>query len=374
MSSNYKQQQLKVIISGGGTGGHIFPAIAIANTLKTKVKNIDILFIGAKDKMEMEKVPAAGYPIEGLWISGLQRKLTLKNLSFPFKVVSSLAKAKKIITKFKPDIVIGVGGYASGPTLRVATNSNIRTLIQEQNSFPGITNKMLAKSVDRICVAYDNMERFFQKEKIVLTGNPIRKEVIEIEGKKEEALKFFELQKEKKTVFIVGGSQGALAINKAIHKNLNDLTDNNLQLIWQTGKSYHPEAVDAVKVSGSKGVLPVTFIDRMDLAYAAADVIISRAGAIAISEICAVAKPAIFVPLPTAAEDHQRRNAEALVEKNAAILVLNKDAEDKLGKTLKELINDCDKQKELSQNIGKLAIRDAADRIVDEVLEIVENK
>lgn len=374
MYKHYKQQQLKVIISGGGTGGHIFPAIAIANTLKTRVENIEILFIGAKDKMEMEKVPAAGYTIEGLWISGLQRKLTVKNLSFPFKVLSSLAKAKKIIKKFKPDIVIGVGGYASGPTLRVATNNKIHALIQEQNSFPGITNKMLAKSVDRICVAYDQMERFFPKEKIAFTGNPVRQEVIEIEGKKEEALNFFGLQNDKKTILVVGGSQGALAINKAIKKNLSEFANKNLQIIWQTGKPYFQEADEAVENSGLKGILPVAFIDRMDFAYAAADVIISRAGAIAISEICAVAKPAIFIPLPTAAEDHQRKNAQALVDKKAAILVLNNQAEEKLGDALIELIENKDRQKEISKNLSKLAIKDASDRIVDEILKIVESK
>jgi len=373
MKDSSKQQKLKAIISGGGTGGHIFPAIAIANSLKKRVENSEILFIGARDKMEMEKVPAAGYKIEGLWISGLQRKLTLKNLSFPFKVISSVMKARKLISGFKPDIVIGVGGFASGPTLRAATGKKIPSLIQEQNSFPGITNKLLAKRVDKICVAYENMERYFPKDKIIITGNPVRQEVIDINGKKEDALKFFDLDPSRKTLLIIGGSQGALSINKSILKYLDLFQKNDIQLIWQTGKYYY----DTAKTETSQNKYPelriVEFIEKMDYAYAAADVIVSRAGAIAISEICAVAKPTVFVPLPSAAEDHQRKNAQALVDKNAALLILDQDVQHKLGDTVMELSNNSDKQKEIVKNLGNLAITDASERIVDEILNLVKH-
>jgi len=352
MKDSSKQQKLKAIISGGGTGGHIFPAIAIANSLKKRVENSEILFIGARDKMEMEKVPAAGYKIEGLWISGLQRKL---------------------ISGFKPDIVIGVGGFASGPTLRAATGKKIPSLIQEQNSFPGITNKLLAKRVDKICVAYENMERYFPKDKIIITGNPVRQEVIDINGKKEDALKFFDLDPSRKTLLIIGGSQGALSINKSILKYLDLFQKNDIQLIWQTGKYYY----DTAKTETSQNKYPelriVEFIEKMDYAYAAADVIVSRAGAIAISEICAVAKPTVFVPLPSAAEDHQRKNAQALVDKNAALLILDQDVQHKLGDTVMELSNNSDKQKEIVKNLGNLAITDASERIVDEILNLVKH-
>ena len=368
------RHRLKVIISGGGTGGHIFPAIAIANALKKKVPDVNILFIGAKGKMEMEKVPAAGYPIEGLWISGLQRKLTLKNLAFPFKVLSSLMKAGRIMKKFKPDVVIGVGGFASGPTLRVASNKGIPTLIQEQNSFPGITNKLLAKKVDRICVAYDGMEKFFPKEKIILTGNPIRKEMIETEGKLKDAFSFFNLTPDKPVVLVVGGSQGALSINKSIHSHLDQFSSENIQLIWQTGKYYYPAAKDAAGEFQSKGIRIVEFIDRMDFAYSIANVIISRAGAIAISEICAVGKPTVFVPLPSAAEDHQTKNAQALVEKNAALLIKDQIVNETLVGSVIQLVRDHDRQSVLSQNLLKLARKDADEKIADQILELIKNK
>lgn len=369
---NYRQHRHKIVISGGGTGGHIFPAIAIANALKAKC-DADILFVGAKGRMEMEKVPAAGYPIEGLWISGLQRKITIKNLLFPFKVLASLTKARKILKKFQPDAVVGVGGYASGPTLKAAVKLKVPALIQEQNSFPGITNKLLAKSVQKICVAYDGMEKFFPKEKIVITGNPIRNEVIQIEGKKRDAAGFFGLAENKQTVLVVGGSQGALAVNKAIQNHLADFDKENIQLIWQTGKYYFEQAEAVVSKLDSKNIRVFAFIDRMDLAYAMADVIISRAGAIAISEICAVGKPPIFIPLPTAAEDHQTKNAKALVEKGAAILVTNQHAEAALWPSLNGLIGDTNKQKELSSNLLKLAKTKAADQIADEILSLIKN-
>ncbi len=373
MQGNFKQHSKKVIISGGGTGGHIFPAIAIANALKKREPDTDILFVGAKGKMEMEKVPAAGYPIEGLWISGLQRKLTLKNLSFPFKVLSSLMKAKKIISNFNPDVVIGVGGYASGPTLRAATKKKIPAIIQEQNSFPGITNKLLAKDVSRICVAYDGMEKFFPENKIVKTGNPVRQNVIDIIGKSDSAYEFFNLDRNKKTILVVGGSQGALSINKAIHKYLDLIIENGIQLIWQTGNYYFETAKDGTQELKDKGVRTIEFIDRMDYAYAVADVIISRAGAIAISEICAVGKPTIFIPLPTAAEDHQKKNALALVEKEAAIFIENNKAIEQLGDTVMDLIKNESLLSELSMNLKKLAITNADERIVDEIIKLTTN-
>lgn len=323
--------------------------------------------------MEMEKVPAAGYPIEGLWISGLQRKVTLKNLSFPFKVLSSLIKAKKIIGNFNPDAVIGVGGYASGPTLRAATQKKIPAIIQEQNSFPGITNKLLAKDVSRICVAYDGMDKFFPADKIVKTGNPVRQNVIDIKGKSDAAYDFFDLDKNKKTILVVGGSQGALSINKAIQKYLDFFLENEIQLIWQTGNYYFETAIEATKNLNNRQIKTIEFIDRMDYAYAVADVIISRAGAIAISEICAVGKPTIFIPLPTAAEDHQKKNALSMVEKEAALLIENNEAINQLGKAAIDLIKNEKQLMALSINLKKLAITNADERIVDEIFKLTAN-
>lgn len=366
---NSSLQQHKYIISGGGTGGHIFPAIAIANALKKKV-DADILFVGAKDKMEMEKVPAAGYKIEGLWISGLQRKLTLKNLSFPFKVISSLQKAKKIINQFQPEVVIGVGGFASGPTLKAAQGKGIPTLIQEQNSFPGITNKLLAKSVSKICVAYEGLEKYFSADKIILTGNPVRENVVEIKGKREEAFKTFNLNPNKKTVFVVGGSQGSVAINKSIQKYLDLFIQHDIQLLWQTGTYFIEEAKELVNKTKTDLIKVTAFIDRMDLAYAMADVIVSRAGAIAISEICIVGKPPVFIPLPSAAEDHQTKNAKALAENNAAILLPQQEANEKLGTIIFDLIKNEEQQKSISENLKKMAIRNSADKIADEIIKL----
>lgn len=359
-------QQLRVIISGGGTGGHIFPAIAIANALKKRVADCVILFVGALGKMEMEKVPAAGYKIKGLWISGLQRKLTIKNLLFPIKLIASLWKARNIIKDFKPGIVVGVGGFASGPTLQAASGLRISSLIQEQNSYPGITNKMLSKKVEKICVAYDGMEKFFPETKIVKTGNPIREEMVEIEGLREAAIEFFNLRSNKKTLLVIGGSLGALSINRSIHSHLEMLTESGLQIIWQTGNYYYEKAI----TEECEQVRVIKFINKMNMAYAAADIIVSRAGAIAISEICAVQKPTVFVPLPTAAEDHQTKNAQALVEKEAALLVKDSDVAERLAETLIQLLKDDDYQKQLSDNLGKLAILDAADRIVNEILKL----
>jgi UDP-N-acetylglucosamine--N-acetylmuramyl-(pentapeptide) pyrophosphoryl-undecaprenol N-acetylglucosamine transferase len=308
-----EKDKTRIIISGGGTGGHVFPAIAIADALNKKLKAVEIHFIGAKSRMEMEKVPQAGYSIEGLWISGIQRKLTFKNLMVPVKIIISLLKANSIISRFRPGVVVGVGGYASGPTLRVAVWRGIPTLIQEQNSYPGITNRLLAKKTNRICVAYEGMERFFPKEKIILTGNPVRKEIVDIEGKKEIALEYFGLEKGKKTLLVIGGSQGALSVNESIAVHLKLFADQDIQMIWQTGKLYYSKALEFIRHQGYKHVKIYEFISRMDYAYSVADVVVSRAGAIAVSELCAVKRPVIFIPLPHAAEDHQTKNAMALV-------------------------------------------------------------
>jgi UDP-N-acetylglucosamine--N-acetylmuramyl-(pentapeptide) pyrophosphoryl-undecaprenol N-acetylglucosamine transferase len=360
----------KIIISGGGTGGHIFPAIAIANVLRDKY-NAEILFVGAQDRMEMEKVPQYGYPIEGLWISGIQRRVTLKNLSFPFKVWSSLIKSKKIIQKFRPDVAVGVGGYASGPLLYQAAKMGIPTLIQEQNSYPGITNKILAKKVDVICVAYSNMERFFPKEKIVFTGNPIRKEIIEIEGKRHKAANFFGLKDEKITVLSMGGSLGALSINEAIYNHLDYFKNNDVQLIWQTGKTFFEKAKSKVTDLQISNVKVFDFIQKMDYAYAMADVVISRAGALSLSELMVVEKTAILVPSPYVAEDHQTKNAMALVNHNAALLVKNNETQEKLIETLDSLINDKEKLQQLSDNIKGLGIKDADELIAQQVIGLI---
>jgi UDP-N-acetylglucosamine--N-acetylmuramyl-(pentapeptide) pyrophosphoryl-undecaprenol N-acetylglucosamine transferase len=367
-----QQAKKKIIISGGGTGGHIFPAIAIANALKAKLGEVDILFIGAQDKMEMEKVPKAGYPIEGLWISGLQRSLSPKNLSFPFKLISSLRKAGKIIKEFKPDLVIGVGGFASGPTLYKAAKMGIPTMIQEQNSYPGITNIILSKRVDKICVAYDNMEKHFPKEKIFLTGNPVRKQVVEIEGKRPRALEFFGLKKDKPVVLVVGGSLGARTINEAIEANLKTFAAKGIQLIWQTGKGYFPQAKAALLDLNNDGIKAFDFITEMDMAYAAADVVVSRAGAIAISELCVVKKPIILVPSPFVAEDHQTKNALALVTYNAAALVKDAEQKEKLMPEILRLVENQEEQAKLIKNITSLSISDAADAIVGVALTLIK--
>lgn len=361
----------RILISGGGTGGHIFPAIAIANALKNRDANMEILFVGAKGRMEMEKVPIAGYEIIGLPISGFQRSLSLKNLTFPFKLITSLLKAKKILRKFNPDVVIGVGGYASGPTLRAANKMNISTLIQEQNSLPGITNRVLAKKADKICVAYDGTEKYFPLEKIVKTGNPIRRQVVQIGNSRNDGIQFFRLEEDLKTLFVVGGSLGAWAINESIEKDLAIYRDSGIQIIWQTGKPFYSRAVEAVKKGKFHHVRVVDFISRMEFAYAAADIIVSRAGAIAIAELCSIAKPSIFVPLPTAAEDHQKMNALALVEKDAALMIENSKVKDELSKNVIALAHHPAKCNELSENLKKLAILDADERIADEVFKLI---
>ena len=361
---------MKVIISGGGSGGHVFPAIAIANELKKQRPDAEILFVGAEGKIEMEKVPKAGYSIKGLWISGFHRKLTLRNLMFPFKLISSLFKAYGIIRKFKPDVVIGVGGYASGPTLQVSTMKGIPTLIQEQNSFPGITNRLLAKKVNRICVAYDGLERFFPKENIRLTGNPVRQDIMELSNQREEGIEYFGLDKNKKTIFLFGGSLGARTLNDAMGANKDLLEKNqNVQVLWQTGKLYIDEFQNSATAQlPNVKILP--FVDRMDLAYAMADIMVTRAGALTISELCLVGKPAILIPSPNVSEDHQTMNVKALSTKDAAVLVEDKNAKTMLEQALHMLDNE-QVIKTLSENIKKLAQPRATENIVSEILTLV---
>jgi UDP-N-acetylglucosamine--N-acetylmuramyl-(pentapeptide) pyrophosphoryl-undecaprenol N-acetylglucosamine transferase len=365
---------LKFIISGGGTGGHIFPAIAIANALKAKLPDAEFLFVGAEGRMEMEKVPAAGYKIEGLWISGLQRKLTLDNLSFPFKVISSLWRAKKILKNFNPDAAIGTGGYASGPMLRVASKAGIATLIQEQNSYPGITNKILSRRVDRICVAYEGMDRFFPKDKIVFTGNPVRQDILNLEGKRARALEQFNLSADKPVLLVIGGSLGARTINESIASGLQQLADAGIQLVWQTGKNYFPQAQQAVAKYEAQGIRAYDFISKMDYAYAVSDFVVSRAGASSVSELCLVHKPCILVPSPNVAEDHQTKNAQALVNHQAAILVKDVDAREKLiGEVLALAANE-EMRSRLEVKIAGLAVANSADLIAAEILTLIKQK
>ena len=363
------KENLKVVISGGGTGGHIFPAIAIADALKRRFPKADILFIGAKGRMEMERVPKAGYPIEGLWISGFTKDLSA--LSLPFKLISSLSKARRILKRFQPDVVIGVGGYASGPTLKAANWLGIPTVIQEQNSYPGKTNRNVGKKAKAICVAYDHLDQWFPAEKIHYTGNPLRANIT-LNGTREEAAEYFQLDPTKPVALLVGGSQGALGINKGISAQLAAFKDSDLQLIWQTGKFYFEQAQQEVKALGlEKQVKPTVFIDRMDLAYGLADVVISRAGAMSISELALVQKPVIFVPLPTAAEDHQTKNAQQLVDAEAALMVRNANTEKELIPTLFRLKDDRKLQAKMSANIGKFARPNAANDIVEVIIKAI---
>ncbi len=358
----------RFILSGGGTGGHIYPAIAIANELKQRYPNAEFLFVGARDKMEMEKVPQAGYKIEGLWISGLQRKLTLKNLMFPIKVISSLLRARNIVKQFRPDIAIGTGGFASGPLLRMAAASKVPCVLQEQNSYAGITNKLLAGKAKTICVAYEGMERFFPKEKIVKTGNPVRQDLVDIKVSKKEAVESYGLNPDKKTVLIIGGSLGARRINQLIEKELDFFDDLDIQVLWQCGKLYFQE----YKQYESPSVKVMAFIDKMERAYTAADVIISRAGAGSVSELCLMGKPVLFIPSPNVAEDHQTKNAQALVSKKAAVLLKESELDEVFEGTFKDLINSKEKQERLGQNIRGLALPKATQHIVDEIEKLLK--
>jgi len=358
----------RFILSGGGTGGHIYPAVAIANELKRRYPDAEFLFVGAKDKMEMEKVPQAGYEIKGLWISGIQRKLTLKNLMFPFKLISSLLEARKIVKQFKPHVAIGTGGFASGPLLRMAESSGVPCVLQEQNSFAGITNKLLAGKAEKICVAYDGMERFFPKEKIVKTGNPIRTDLVDVKVGAQEAAAFFGLNGDKKTVLILGGSLGARRINQLIEKELGFFEEKGLQVLWQCGKLYHEE----YKKYESDTVKVLAFVNRMDLAYAAADIIISRAGAGSVSELCLVGKPVIFIPSPNVAEDHQTQNAKALVAKDAAIMLRESELDAAFEKNFTNVMDSEEVREKLGKNIKKMAMPKATEHIVDEIEKLLK--
>lgn len=358
----------RFLLSGGGTGGHIYPAIAIANALKAKYPDAEFLFVGANDKMEMEKVPAAGYAIKGLRISGIQRKLTLKNLAFPFKLISSVWKAFDIVRKFKPTIAIGTGGFASGPTLYAASKKGIPTLIQEQNSFPGITNKLLSKKAQKVCVAYDNLERFFPKDKIIKTGNPVRQDLIHTETKRNDALSFFNLNKNQKTLLVLGGSLGARRVNQLIEEHLAFFQKLGVQVIWQCGKLYIEEYK---KYNELAHVQVFEFLKEMDLAYAAADSIISRAGASSVSELCIVGKPVIFIPSPNVAEDHQTKNAQSIVNENAALMIPETQL-NTFQKQFRGLFENEEKQKQLSKNIKSLALPNATESIIKEIEKLIQ--
>ena len=362
----------KIIISGGGTGGHIFPAIAIANALKTISPNCEILFVGAIGRMEMDKVPAAGYKIEGLPISGIQRGSILKNLSLPFKLISSVRKAMKLMASFKPDVVVGVGGYASGPLLYAASLKNIPYLIQEQNSYAGITNKFLAKNAAKICVAFEGMEQFFPANKILKTGNPVRAAIIDINGKHHAGAELLKLDPLKKTILITGGSLGAGTLNKSIEKHLPQIIAQDVQLIWQTGKFYYKGIVERLGANYHANICILEFLNKMDLAYAAADVIVSRAGAGTIAELCFIQKPVILVPSPNVAEDHQTKNAMALAKQNAAIVIKDSAAEDTLVAEALKLLQDKAHCETLSKNIGEMALKDADVSIANEVLKLIK--
>ncbi|MCB2408171.1 undecaprenyldiphospho-muramoylpentapeptide beta-N-acetylglucosaminyltransferase [Hymenobacter lucidus] len=368
-ASSQPPRPYRVIISGGGTGGHIFPAVAIANELRRRQPDAEILFVGAHGRMEMTRVPEAGYQIVGLDIAGLQRRLTPQNLLFPMKVFRSVRKAGKLLEEFKPDAVVGVGGYASAPVLLAATSRNIPSLIQEQNSYAGLVNKLLSRRVDRICVAYDGMEKFFPTDKLVLTGNPVRTEITS--GSRAEALQFFGLSPEKKTLLVIGGSLGARTLNEATAAALPRLREAGIQLLWQTGKLYYPQAAGQIQPFAADHLQALEFVQRMDLAYAAADVVISRAGALSVSELCLTGKPSILVPSPNVAEDHQTKNAMALVSKKAALLVTDAEAPVQLYDEALRLLSNPDQQLELSRNLSPLAFPHATETIVDELLALV---
>ncbi len=360
-----------IIISGGGTGGHVFPAIAIADALREKDENINILFVGAKHKMEMQRVPAAGYSITGLPVTGLQRRFTHKNILFLYNLLISMIKAGKIIDRFRPDAVIGVGGYASGPVVRAASSKGIPVLIQEQNSYAGVTNRMLARKAEKICVAYEGMEKYFPEEKIVLTGNPVRRDLYDVSGKYDEAASYFGISKKKTVLLVVGGSLGAGSINKSIFNNIKTIRESGIELIWQTGPNDYPMAEELLKEVGNERVHLYKFISRMDLAYAIASLVISRAGAGTISELEITGKPAILVPSPNVAEDHQTKNAMALVEKEAAVLVKDGDCYQELVPVALELAGNRRRLAKLKKNISGMAIPDSAGKIAGEIFNLL---
>jgi len=361
-------EKYKILISGGGTGGHIFPALSIANALKRRL-DCEILFVGADNRMEMEKVPAAGYKIEGLPVAGFNRKNLFKNIPVLMKLYKSIRKARKIVSDFKPDIAIGVGGYASGPTLKAAQKAGVPTLLQEQNSYAGVTNKLLAAKADRICVAYDGMERFFPADRIVKTGNPIRKDLLDARSDKGKARESFGLHADLPTVLVVGGSLGALTLNESMEARLRDFMEKGIQVIWQTGKSFGGRGPAAAK--GLKGTVVTKFINDMASAYAAADLVVSRAGASSISELQNLGKACVLVPSPNVAEDHQTKNALALADVNAAVMVKDADAREKLVDTIFSLMEDKARIKEMEKNISAMAMRQSDERIADEVIQLI---
>ena len=372
MSGN-NQQQFNVLVSGGGTGGHSFPALSIANEVRRRYPEANILFVGAEGRMEMEKVPAAGYKIIGLPVSGFDRKNLLRNFKVVARLLKSMGMARSILKDFKPDIAIGVGGYASGPMLKAAQKQGIPTLLQEQNSFAGVTNKLLAARADCICVAYEGMERFFPADKIVLTGNPVRRNLLDCGATPEQARQAMGVDPNKKTILIIGGSLGARTINNAIIEGLSKIGEAyNVQVIWQTGKFYDQQCSEALRASGVKNVVQMPFISNMDMAYRAADLVVSRAGASSISELQLLGKAAILVPSPNVAEDHQTKNAMALVKHDAAIMVRDADAAAQLVDTMLDTVVDADKTAQLGDNVEKMALRDAAEHIVDEVEKIIK--
>jgi len=362
----------RIIISGGGTGGHIFPAVSIARALQRIAPDTQVLFVGAQGRMEMEKVPAAGFKIIGLDIQGFNRKSLSKNLSLPFKLFSSLRKANKILRDFKPHVAVGVGGYASGPLLYAAGNLNIPYIIQEQNSYAGITNKKLSKKADKICVAFENMDKFFPADKILLTGNPIRKEAVEIQGKRDEALQYFNLSEDRKTILLIGGSLGSLTLNNSAFGAINKIIDRGIQLIWQCGNYYYESFKDKLPQGSEHQIKLFPFLQRMDLAYAAADVIVSRAGAGTIAELCVVGKPVVLVPSPNVAEDHQSVNARALADKDAAVVVPDDSAQEFLADIVIELLDNEVHCTDLALNIMRMAIYNADEVIANEVLKLAD--
>ena len=374
IKSGLMEEELRIIVSGGGTGGHIFPAVSIANAVRKQHPGARILFVGAEGRMEMKRVPAAGYPIKGLPICGFDRKHLLKNVAVLLKIWKSRRMARKIIRNFKPMAVVGVGGYASGPTLDVAQSEGIPTLIQEQNSYAGVTNKLLAKGADKICVAYEGMDRFFPKEKIILTGNPVRQGLLQQAGSRAEAVAAFGLQPGRKTVLLIGGSLGARTLNESMLGGLKAIASSDVQFIWQTGGYYFARIQETLRQAGKPGNLFVTdFITKMEEAYAAADLVISRAGASSISELCLLGKPAILVPSPNVAEDHQTKNALALVDKEAALYVKDAEAREKLIPLALSVVADEARLAALGQHIRQMAFADAADRIAEEVCRLAEN-
>jgi UDP-N-acetylglucosamine--N-acetylmuramyl-(pentapeptide) pyrophosphoryl-undecaprenol N-acetylglucosamine transferase len=375
MKNRSRNIKNRIIISGGGTGGHVFPAIAIAGALMEKKPDAEILFVGAENRLEMEKIPEAGFRIKGLPVEGFRRKLSVYNIGVSIKLFRSLGMARKIIKEFDPDVVVGVGGYASGPVLRSAAAMGIPTLIQEQNSFAGITNKILSRKANRICVAFDGMERFFPSDKIVKTGNPVRKEIKNVRSAefRSEGYNYFNLDRKSETLLILGGSLGARTINQGVMKNLGQIKDSGIQILWQSGTYYYPEARQAIEDSGIKNIILKDFISRMELAYSVSDVIISRAGAITISELCHTGKPAILVPSPNVAEDHQTRNAMSLVEKSAAICLADNEAVQKMISVALELLKDKERMKRMSENILSLVIEDSAGKIAEEILHLMND-